>query len=163
MEGMLPNILIVACLLKSRSDQNEESQATQLLQELLETNSSPIKNPVGKRSSARRTQTPHHNEISSDSLPSSRTSNSLPHYHFHGLASTQTQSQQQEGADVFNEGSQKENIGTSKPSQEQGRVNPPRPSSPPIASSSRAIPSKGSQTVQHQESAQVNPKVSDSF
>ncbi|KAF8965254.1 hypothetical protein BDZ97DRAFT_1812840 [Flammula alnicola] len=103
-----------------------DSQATQLLQELLEHESSPSK-PSEARNSALKTQLHHSNEISSDSLPSSRTPHSLPQYHFHGLA------------EEVNEGSQKENIGAAKSSKDLGRSNPsPRPSSP-HASSSRNV------------------------
>ncbi|KIM49330.1 hypothetical protein M413DRAFT_438515 [Hebeloma cylindrosporum] len=108
------------------------SQATQLLQDLLENDSGSSK--MHGHSSAFKPQ-PH--EISSDSLPSSRTSNSLPQYHFHGLASTQTQSQHYVEEEGLNEGSQKENIGAGKSSKEWANPQPiPRPNSPhpPVAS-----------------------------
>ncbi|PPQ93283.1 hypothetical protein CVT25_015281 [Psilocybe cyanescens] len=143
------------------SDANEESQATQLLQELLDNNSSPIKRPNESRSSAAfKTQVVHANEISSDSLPSSRTSNSLPHYHFHGLASTQTQSQHQGEDEQVNEGSQKENIGASKQIKDPGRANASpisRPSSP-HPSSSRNVQVKATTRTQVKGSATPNEK-----
>lgn len=51
-------------------------------------------------------------DVTSESFGSSRHSNSLPTYHYHGLASTQTQTQTEANdEDVeMQEGSQKENI-----------------------------------------------------
>jgi hypothetical protein len=48
---------------------------------------------------------------SSDSMHSQRT---MPHYHYHGLATTQTQSQQYDDEGTLNEGSQKENVNSSR-------------------------------------------------
>lgn len=114
------------------------SQATQLLQDLLENDSGSSR--MTAHSSAFKPQ-PY--EISSDSLPPSRTSNPLPQYHFHGLASTQTQSQHYGEEEGVNEGSQKENIGAGKSSKERADPQPiPRPNSPhPPAAST--LPPKG--------------------
>ena len=128
------------------SDPNE-SQATQLIQELLEPDTDSSRKPSDARSSALKSQLPA-NEISSDSLPS-RNSNSLPQYHFHGLASTQTQSQHYDDEEEPNNGSQKENIGTtSRSSKDSGRSLPSpvsRPTSPHASSSKnvhvKAVPS----------------------
>jgi hypothetical protein len=62
----------------------------------------------------------------------------LPQYHFHGLASTQTQSQHSGDAEEFDGGSQKENIATNRPSKDVGRLHaspPPRQSSPHTSTS----------------------------
>lgn len=127
------------------------SQATQLLEDLLKNDSGSSRLPA--HSSASKLQ-PY--EISSDSLPSSRTSNSLPQYHFHGLASTQTQSQHYGEEAGFNEGSQKENIDAGKSSKEWANQQPiPRPNSPhpPVAS---VLPPKGDS---HGNSLPRNDKV----
>ena len=120
------------------SDSNQTgSQATQLLQDLLENDSGSSRLPPHPSA----VKLPY--EVSSDSLPSSRASNPLPQYHFHGLASTQTQSQHYGEEEGVNEGSQKENIDAGKSSKEW--ANPqtiPRPNSPhhPVAS---ILPPKG--------------------
>ena len=76
-------------------------------------------------------QATHSNEFSSDSSPS-RNSNPLPHYHFYGLASTQTQSQLHEEDVAIHEGSQKENIGAAERNNDLGQpiFRPPSPPSP---------------------------------
>ncbi|KAF9484732.1 hypothetical protein BDN70DRAFT_872278 [Pholiota conissans] len=109
----------------------DSSQATQMIQDLLERDNSPGKR-TDSRSSALKTQNYHFNENSSDSIPSSRTSHSIPQYHFHGLVSTQTQSQHYGDDEEPQEGSQKENIGAVKLSKESP---PMRPSSPEASSS----------------------------
>ncbi|KAH9483918.1 hypothetical protein JR316_0003396 [Psilocybe cubensis] len=138
------------------SDANEESQATQLLQELLDQKSSPIKRPEEDRNSAAyKTRSAHTNEISSDSITSSRNSNSLPHYHFHGLASTQTESQQQGEDEQANEGSQKENIGSLKQTKDFEHSSPSlatRPGSP-YQSSSRNVQTRAGTRAQAKGSA----------
>lgn len=54
-------------------------------------------------------------DISLDSSPPRNANNAIPVYHFHGLASTQTQTHYDEEIQP-DEGSQKENIKTSKDS-----------------------------------------------
>lgn len=136
----------------------DSSQATQMIQELLERDSSPSKRN-DSRSSALKTQNHHSKEVSSDSLPSSRTSHSIPQYHFHGLASTQTQSQHYGEDDEPEEGSQKENIGAMKPSKESP---PLRPSSPQ-ASSSRNVAAKAPHVEHHGGAAASNERVRTPF
>jgi len=104
------------------SDPNE-SQATQLLNDLLQNQTDSSR----KQSDARslKSRSVHSNEISSDSLPSPRHSDSLPQYHFHGLAATQTQSQHYEQQQEVNEGSQKENIEAQRSGKDAERPSPP--------------------------------------
>ncbi|KDR81687.1 hypothetical protein GALMADRAFT_239810 [Galerina marginata CBS 339.88] len=132
-----------------------DSQATQMLQELLEPDASSSKRTSGSRSSALKSHLVPPNEVSSDSLPSSRTSGSIPQYHFHGLASTQSQTQQNGEEDEVNEGSQKENIASLR-----GRSNlsPVSRSSSPHASSSRNHQVKGPQADQRTTSVPANDK-----
>jgi len=116
------------------------SQATQLLQDLLENDSGSSRMPAHSPAFK-----PQPYEISSDSLPSSRTPNSLPQYHFHGLASTQTQSQHYGEEEGFNEGSQKENIDAGKSSKERANPQPiPRTNSPHPPAASTLPPKGGS-------------------
>ena len=84
-------------------------------------------------------QAVHSNGFSSDSS-ASRNSNSLPHYHFYGLASTQTESQLHEEDVAILEGSQKENIGAAERNKDLGQpiFRPPSPH----ADSPRNAPSK---------------------
>jgi hypothetical protein len=82
---------------------------------------------------------PHPN---ADSIHSSRNPSSLPHYHFHGLAATQTQSQPYEEDEAIHEGSQKENIGAAERNKDLSNPLPIfRPPSP-HASSTRNAPGK---------------------
>ena len=99
------------------SDPNE-SQATQLLNDLLQNETDSSRKPSDAHNLNSRSV--HSNEISSDSLPSPRHSNSLPQYHFHGLAATQTQSQHYEQGEEVNEGWPKKNIGAQRPSPPAG-------------------------------------------
>ena len=108
-----------------------------MIQDLLEPQTSPSKSG-STHNLRRRPQNQQPTDISADSLPSSRTSHSIPLYHFHGLASTQTQSQHYDEEDEPQEGSQKENIGAVKTSKESP---PSRPASPG-PSSSRNPPAK---------------------
>ncbi|KAF8163374.1 hypothetical protein B0H34DRAFT_764888 [Crassisporium funariophilum] len=126
------------------SDPTNDSQATQMIQDLLENSDSSSWKLSETRGPALMPQAIHSNEISSDSLPSSRTSNSLPQYHFHGLASTQTQSQHHGEDEEVNEGSQKENIASLKSNKDAGQLNPSSISRPPSphASSSRNVQTK---------------------
>ncbi len=102
-----------------------------MIQDLLEPQTSPSKSG-STHNLRRRPQNQQPTDISADSLPSSRTSHSIPLYHFHGLASTQTQSQHYDEEDEPQEGSQKENIGAVK----TGKESPPsRPASPGPSSS----------------------------
>ncbi|KAJ6623561.1 hypothetical protein B0H10DRAFT_802417 [Mycena sp. CBHHK59/15] len=87
-----------------------ESQTSQLLKNVLELGSeeeSPMCHTIPA-------DTP---DVSKeDSMSSFRNSHSAPQYHYHGLATTQTQSQQYDDDDDsnFNEGSQKENVKSSR-------------------------------------------------
>jgi hypothetical protein len=121
----------------SISEPTDESQATQLLTDLLDTGATSTRK-LPARSPGLSSRSVHSNEISSDSFPSSRRSNTLPQYHFHGLASTQTQTQHCEDAEEIIGGSQKENIGTHRSSKDPGRAHaspPPRQGSPRTSSS----------------------------
>ncbi|KJA27104.1 hypothetical protein HYPSUDRAFT_35669 [Hypholoma sublateritium FD-334 SS-4] len=118
-------------------DDPDSSQATQMIQDLLEPHTSPSKSGSA-HNLRRRPQNQQPNDISADSLPSSRTSHSIPQYHFHGLASTQTQSQHYGEDDEPQEGSQKENIGSVK----TGKESPPSRPASPGPSSSRNSPAK---------------------
>ncbi|TFK42505.1 hypothetical protein BDQ12DRAFT_676322 [Crucibulum laeve] len=122
-----------------------ESQASQLLHDLLEPAKELSLNHVEDQSASSLNFTVS-NDISSDS---SRNSNTLPHYHLHGLAETQTQSEdyQEQEVEELNEGSQKENIGATRPLNElKKRASAtPSPSSlsvSPHADHSRNMPTK---------------------
>jgi hypothetical protein len=133
--GLRTGVLFTVLTNYSHSDQ-AGSQATQMLQDLLENDSSSSRMP--SHSSAFK---PLSHDISADSFPSSRTSNSLPQYHFHGLASTQTQSQYYAEEGGINEGSQKENIDAAKSSKERSSpVSRPDSPHPPAVS---VLPAKG--------------------
>lgn len=99
----------------SISDQ-EETQASQMLADLLQPGSSPIKSP---NPPARSSKITFQADLT-ESFHSSRNSNSLPTYNLHGLAATQTQTQvveEEEDSEEALGGSQKENIqgpGTAK-------------------------------------------------
>ena len=110
---------------------------TQLLNDLLD-NGTTSTRKFPARSPGLSSRSVHSNEISSDSFPSSRLSNTLPQYHFHGLASTQTQTQHCEVAEEIDGGSQKENIGTHRSSKDVVQVQaspPPRQGSPHVSTS----------------------------
>jgi hypothetical protein len=70
-----------------------------------------------------------HKEITSDSP--SRSSNSLPIYHYHGLATTQTQSPQNDETFESNESSQKENISASRVNGNDTTFDPTGAQAPP--------------------------------
>jgi len=99
---------------------------SQAIQEMLEINSSPAKsiNESFIRS-------PNPNDPTLDSFSSGKPTNSLPQYHFHGLASTQTQSQVFDDIEM-DEGSQKENLVSvnSHDSAQSSGPQPPHPSAP---------------------------------
>ena len=124
------------------SDPND-SQATQLLNELLENGTASSKKTPGPSPSLH-ARSVHSHEISSDSFNSSRHSNHLPQYHFHGLASTQTQSQQAGDSEGLDGGSQKENIGANRPNKDLSRLHT---SAPSRQGSPHAPPSKIAQEV----------------
>jgi len=129
------------------SDPNE-TQATQMLQELLDHKPhSSVK--YSDHSTVLKTQAVQSNELSSDSIPSSRANNSAPHYHLHGLASTQSQSNNQTEEEI-DTGSQKENIGTVKTSKDLARSNssPTSRAHSPHVASSKSAPSKGKNVAQ---------------
>ncbi|KAF9535266.1 hypothetical protein CPB83DRAFT_779065 [Crepidotus variabilis] len=128
------------------SDPND-SQATQLLQELLEPQTTSSRNQSEPLGSGLKTNSGHMHDISSDSLPSStRHANSHPQYHFHGLAASQSQQQNPVEEELPNEGSQKENIGASVANKANGCVVPAAVSraSSPLATPSKNAQSKGS-------------------
>lgn len=137
-------------ILNNVPSEQEDLQATQLVHDLLAPGSSPMRS-MELRNPLLRNLFAESNEASADSQLSSRASNSAPQYHFHGLASTQTQSQSQpyvEDMEVdMEEGSQKENIGAAKTAgkEVQQALSSPGPRSPsPHASHSkdqRAAPS----------------------
>ena len=107
-----------------------------MLQEMLANDKDATWQPTEAHDSAFK---PHSNGFSTDSSPS-RNSNSLPQYHFYGLASTQTQSQLHEEDVAIHEGSQKENIGAAEHSKDLGQpvFRPPSPH----AASPRNAPGK---------------------
>ena len=114
-----------------------------MLQELLANDKDKDANwkPTEANDTASKPAATHSNGFSSDSSPSR---NSLPHYHLHGLASTQTQSQLYEEDEAILEGSQKENIGAAERNKDLGQSNPLpvfRPPSP-HATPSRNAPTK---------------------
>ncbi|CAA7271631.1 unnamed protein product [Cyclocybe aegerita] len=120
----------------SEASDTSSFQATQLLDELMDTDGNSSKKLTETRSSVLKGPFVHTNEISVDSLPSSRTSHTLPQYHFHGLASTQTQSQNDDEDEQAHEGSQKENIGAAKSSKDHAQSIP----SPVSRSNSPHVP-----------------------
>lgn len=124
------------------SDPNE-SQATQLLHELLDNDTNSSKRLNDSRDPSLKSRPAYSNDVSSDSSPS-RHSNSIPQYHFHGLASTQTQTQHYEEEQGVNEGSQKENFGALNKDDGQIRPWPSSRSNSPVTSSSRGAQNNGS-------------------
>ncbi|KAF6765281.1 hypothetical protein DFP72DRAFT_870613 [Ephemerocybe angulata] len=89
----------------------DESQATQMLLDLVPDKTSSALSPLTPARHAKTIQSPL--TLAVDAAPesfSSRNTNSLPTYHYHGLASTQTQTQSNAEEDPIEEGSQKENI-----------------------------------------------------
>lgn len=112
-------------------------QATQLLQAIMDTDVNS-----GAKSSVDRFPTGADDQGMHKDMPSaspSRNFNSLPVYHFHGLAVTQTQtSQSEETTFQLNESSQKENISTSA----RSRVNGDEASSDPDSSNTIEAPPK---------------------
>jgi hypothetical protein len=99
-----------------------------MLQEMLANDKDATWQSTEAHDSAFKPQATHSNGFSADSSPS-RNSNSFPRYHFYGLASTQTQSQNE----AIHEGSQKENIGAAERNKDLGQSNPLpslRPASP---------------------------------
>lgn len=126
-----------------------------MIQDLLEPHTSPSKSG-STHNLRRRPQNQQPNDISADSLPSSRTSHSIPQYHFHGLASTQTQSQHYGEEDEPQEGSQKENIGAVK----TGKESPPSRPASPGPSSSRNPPAKPQPAERRAPAAPSTDKVS---
>lgn len=133
------------------SSDPDSSQATRMVQDLLEHDISPTKSTTSHNHRLK-AQTNHSIDISSDSLPSSRASHSIPQYHFHGLASTQTQSQHYEEEDEPQEGSQKENIGAAKVNKEPS----PMRQLSPLPSSSRHLAAKALPTAR-QSTAYASP------
>ena len=111
-----------------------------MLQEMLANDKDATWQHTEAHDSAFKPQTTRSNGFSSDSSPS-RNSNSSPHYHFYGLASTQTQSQLYQEDEAMHEGSQKENIGAAERNKDLGQSNPLRPPSPHLPPS-RNAPSK---------------------
>ncbi|KAF5330425.1 hypothetical protein D9619_005443 [Psilocybe cf. subviscida] len=113
------------------TSEQEDLQATQLVHDLLAPASSPMRS-MELRNPLLRNLFADSNDISESQL-SSRASNSAPQYHFHGLASTQTQSQFQsyvEDIEVgLEEGSQKENIGAGKTTGKEAQQSLPSPGS----------------------------------
>lgn len=103
-----------------------------MLQEMLANDKDATWQPTQTHDSAFK---PHSNGFSSDSSHS----NSLPQYHFYGLASTQTQSQLHDEVVAMHEGSQKENIGAAEGKKDLGlpifRPPSPRTASPKNAPS----------------------------
>lgn len=110
-----------------------------MLQELLENDKDTSWKPTEANEPISKAQTTHSNGFSSDSSPSSRNSNFLPHYRFHGLAETQTQSHPYDEDEAMYEGSQKENIGAVERNKDSGQsFRPPSPH----AASPRNAPGK---------------------
>lgn len=93
----------------------EDSQATQALQGLLDLGVDSW-TPKSSRRITREDGPSISKDISSDSSPPRNANNVIPVYDFHGLASTQTQTQHHDEEIQLDEGSQKENIKTSKSS-----------------------------------------------
>lgn len=124
----------------------EESQATQMLLDLMP-GSSNIRSPSPKKP----IQAPLP-EV--DSFASSRQSNSLPTYHYHGLAPTQTQAQSNSEEVQVDEGSQKENIQTTHVVIPSETRQTPRPAkgAANYPSSSKATPANTTNADQHQAS-----------
>ncbi|GLB34876.1 putative ubiquitin modification-dependent histone binding [Lyophyllum shimeji] len=92
------------------SDLESESQATQLLQSILDPNGHTWETSYIRGSHP--SDGPNMTKDSNAECSPSRSSGSLPNYHFHGLAQTQTQVAEDEVE--ISEGSQKENINTRK-------------------------------------------------
>ncbi|KAF9464783.1 hypothetical protein BDZ94DRAFT_1320898 [Collybia nuda] len=90
----------------------EESQATQVLQGLLDPGADSW-SPKGSRQTVPKDRSSISKDAS-DSSPPRNTNIATPHYHFHGLASTQTQAQQHDDIIQPEGGSQKENITANK-------------------------------------------------
>ncbi|KAF4614521.1 hypothetical protein D9613_003123 [Agrocybe pediades] len=123
----------------NESDLNE-TQATQLLQDLLDHD--PNLSVMQNQSSILKSQVVLRvNETTSESIPSSRNDDSAPHYHLHGLASTQSQSNNQtvEEEEEMKESSQKENIGAVQTNKDLGKSHP---SSSRSHSPHASVPSK---------------------
>ncbi|RDB21264.1 DNA repair protein crb2 [Hypsizygus marmoreus] len=120
--------------LHNGSDVEDESQATQLLQNILEPGELSWNFDVrgGDESNL---------DKNVDPSPSRNSSNSLPHYHFHGLASTQTQIQDNDDELEIHQSSQKENISAE---QLVGGAN--SLSLPPQGSPSKNTPMNGPRT-----------------
>ncbi len=111
-----------------------------MLNELLENDANSSKKLSDSRDPSLKSRSAYSNDVSSDS----RHSNSVPQYHFHGLASTQTQTQHYEEEQGVNEGSQKENIGALNKDDGQVRLRPSSRSNSPVPSSSRDAQNNGS-------------------
>lgn len=92
----------------------EDSQATQILLDLVPGQASSLLSPARPVETIQ-SPVPLSLDVAPESFSSSRHSNSLPTYHYHGLATTQTQTQSvaEEEEEEVQEGSQKENIGQS--------------------------------------------------
>ncbi|KAF8077869.1 hypothetical protein FPV67DRAFT_1662656 [Lyophyllum atratum] len=121
------------------SDLEEESQATQLLQSMLDS-----EEPVWQTSYMRGQGSADDSNMTKEATDSSpsRGSSSLPSYHFHGLAQTQTQHVDDEVE--AKEGSQKENIGTHKVLRREEREGPAQlHSAEPLVVHSRLSSSSG--------------------
>ena len=110
------------------SGSTDQSQATEMLQEILANDKDATWQPAEAHDSAFKPQATHSNGFSSDASPS-QNANSLPQYHFYGLAATQTQSQLHDDDVDMHEGFQKENIGATERNKNLGR--PPSPHAPP--------------------------------
>ena len=112
---------------------------------------------------ATKIQSPLPPDVTAESFASSRHSNSLPTYHYHGLASTQTQTQTQvHDEDVeMQEGSQKENIQRTNAAvtPNESRQTPLAQKVPPNASSSKATPSRNGHLEQIGHSRVSHSKV----
>lgn len=119
----------------------EESQATQLIHAALEQSPEPSEDRIKGG-----VMVPN-KDNSIESFPSSRNSatTSVHHYHFHGLAATQTQTQLCDDEDsansgmVLSEGSQKENLGTTGTTGRDIKWGMPSPDSRPSSPHGLAV------------------------
>ena len=114
-----------------------------MLHELLENDTNPSKRLSDSRDPTLKSRPLYSNDVSSDSSPSGH-SNSVPQYHFHGLALTQTQTQHYGEEHGVDEGSQKENIVALNKDDGQIRPRPSSRSNSPVSSSSRGAQNNGS-------------------
>ncbi|KAH6918497.1 hypothetical protein BKA70DRAFT_1394128 [Coprinopsis sp. MPI-PUGE-AT-0042] len=140
----------------------EETQATQMMADLLVPGSSPIKSPDAP---ARPSKITFQSDLT-ESFHSSRNSNYLPTYNLHGLAATQTQTPVGEGEEDSEEaleGSQKENIqGPGAVKEHRTTPGPFRPGqnreSPSRTNGKAPMADKGAGSLAHSKTRTPNAK-----